>query len=159
MELVKNLGLMGVGVVIGLGAGYFLFNENVPEAEIEIVEPNLLNCRDVYNENLAQLEDKYNHIPSGSSATPNDIGIDYIISEEANFRGLVVTDKETGEQLAISCKNSFGNREIGLGRYKEITFLLGSAYDGSSIKPGLVDYQCLQDSSKLEDVVDNGKKN
>jgi len=151
MSFIKNICLVSLGVAVGIGlysgVSCKSFNKG---PEIIVIEPDLQKCSIVYKEELDKLENKYQElIPNEKLATPNDISIDYIISNNAEFKGLIFTDKETGFNGVITKNNLFGNNSYKM-EYVNLEGYLDHPYEGMTLFPDVKIYQHNLETS-LED--------
>ncbi|MBI2662392.1 hypothetical protein HYX11_02955 [Candidatus Woesearchaeota archaeon] len=98
MSLTKNIVIGAMGIASGLGIGYVAFKADDQK------------CEEVSRKKLSGVEEKYKGMQTTSGvASPNDIGIDYMISKDPEFKGLVFTDKSSGKQGVVSKTLVFGN--------------------------------------------------
>ncbi|MBI4983459.1 hypothetical protein HZC32_02345 [Candidatus Woesearchaeota archaeon] len=88
MREVNEMGIIGKTLLFaaGVGLGYLCFN------------PTTEHCQDLYHKELRSIDHEYSNIPRKEIAGPEDIGIEYTIFKNEKIKGLVFTDKQSGDR-------------------------------------------------------------
>ncbi len=125
MKVIQNLLVMGVGAGLGIGAGYFFF------------KPDPVDCKQVYAEELARVEEAYKEVPlTPGIASPKDLGIEYVVSKEAGFKGLVFTDTFSGRKGVVVKAQALGENSFTMA-YANLEQVLAKPDVSMALPPGV----------------------
>ena len=128
MKILPTLGLLGFGALLGAGAGY------------EFFKPTEEKCQVAYSRRLNEMEEKFKEVPVPAGvATARDISIEYVVSKEAGFRGLVFRDQSSGKQGVITKVPLFGTTGYGM-QYADVEAVLSSPSASVQIQPNITLY-------------------
>jgi len=123
MKLLSTLGSIGIGALLGAGAGYQFF------------KPTEEKCQAAYSQRLSEIEEQFNDVPVPAGvAAARDINIEYVISKEAGFRGLMFRDQSSGKQGVITKVPLFGTTGYGM-QYADLEAALSSPSASVQIQP------------------------
>lgn len=123
MKILPTLGLLGLGALLGSGAGYQFF------------KPTEEKCQIAYSQRLSEIEKQFNDVPVPAGvAAARDINIEYVVSKEAGFRGLVFRDQSSGKQGVITKVPLFGTTGYGM-QYADLEAALSSPSASVQIQP------------------------
>jgi len=125
MKTSSKILLFVAGAASGLGAGYVAF------------KPNADRCEGFYKTELAAIEQKYESIPpTPGVAAPKDMGLEYVVSEGAQFKGLLFTDFGSGKQGVVTKNQIFGSTNYSFV-YADVSQVTGAATAKVELPPGI----------------------
>ena len=120
MGIISKLVIASVGAGIGYGACYVMRETIHPATHSE--------CRGLYDRGLSQMQELGKDVLAIKElAGPTDFKLEYVVSSEQKFKGMVYTDVLTGEQGVITKQIVLGKPSYGF-----------TAVDVSALKSGPV---------------------
>ena len=129
MGIITKLVITGATAGIGFGIGYFMHSSNQAATYVD--------CRSAYEQGLKTLQDSAKDIKTTDGlATPTDFRLDYIVSKDQNFNGLVFTDVHSSKRGVITKHTTLGKSEFGF-MYVDLADELKAA-EAYSIQPKLL---------------------
>ncbi len=123
MKILSTLGLLGVGALLGAGTGY------------QFAKPTEERCQAAYAQRLTDVEEQFKDVPVPAGvAAARDISIEYVVSKEAGFRGLVFRDQSSGKQGVVTKIPLFGTTGYGM-QYADVEAALASPSASVQVQP------------------------
>lgn len=123
MKLLTKIGLVGIGALLGAGTGY------------QFAKPTEERCQAAYAQRLMDVEGQFKEVPVPAGvAAARDITIEYVVSKEAGFRGLVFRDQSSGKQGVVTKIPLFGSTGYGM-QYADLEAALASPSASVQIQP------------------------
>ena len=123
MKILSRLALVGVGTLAGLAAGYTVFKADDK------------SCQARYDRKISELEEQFKDVqaPAGVAGL-KDFTMEYVISKEAGFKGVVFKDALSGKEGVVTKVPFLGQMGFGM-QYAALDQILQSPSAAVPIQP------------------------
>ena len=136
MKYVGNLLGLATSVALGVGIGYLTFKADEK------------SCQAMYTQKIADIDEKFSSVPTPAGvASGKDFSIEYVVSQDAGFKGLVFKDALTGRKGVFTKVALFGNNNYGM-QYADIDAALKSVQASVPLQPQVKLYVPGQDKTQ-----------
>ena len=103
MKIIQQLALVGLGALAGVGAGYAGF------------KPDQQGCQKFYAQEMSRIEEEFKDLPvSPGVASGKDFTLEYVVSKDAGFKGVIFTDSVSGKKGVIAKAQFFGGNNYSM---------------------------------------------
>ena len=136
MTLLSKIMVASIGALAGLGTGYAVFRADEK------------SCQAMYTRKIADIDEKFSSVPTPAGvASGQDFSIEYVVSQDAGFKGLVFKDALTGRKGVFTKVALFGNNNYGM-QYADIDAALKSVQASVPLQPQVKLYVPGQDKTQ-----------
>jgi hypothetical protein len=110
--VIKEVLKYGAAAAIGAVLTYAAIDRNVIE---QVGTPTTTQCESVYSAQVQAINAKFADIAATPGvATLDDISIDYVVSPESGFKGLIFEDKASGQYGVITKSEFLGKNSFNM---------------------------------------------